>query len=223
MKITKFLSSRAFYFCLATGLIAVGVAAWSAVSSINSPDDQKENQSYSEETPSYIDSIPEEPADKSIEDKPYESEQDKDTSVSNARPVADVFIVPISGKIQKGFDSAVLQYSATYGDMRIHLGLDISASVGSEIVASGNGYVTNIYQDALLGNVVEIDHGNGIVIKYCGLDKTIAVSNGQDVIIGQKIGITSSVPAECGDDPHIHIEVYENGKCVSPIETLALE
>jgi len=222
VKYTKFFSSKGFYLVLAVALIAVGVAGWSAVSTINSYKNPEETPSYTELTPSYTESVPDTPAQNEVTDEPYESTNQEVIESAPAHPVADVFIVPISGKIQKSYDNTVLQYSATHGDMRLHLGLDISAEAGSEIVASGNGYVKNIYFDALLGNVVEIDHGNGITVKYCGLNETLSVKKDNDIVIGQKIGITDTVPSECGEEPHLHIEVFKDGVSVDPISTLAL-
>lgn len=223
VKFNKMFSSKGFYFVLAATLVAVGVAGWSAVSTINSYNEEpSEAPSYITPDTSYIESEPDTPAQNEVSDEPYESQVTESTQTTPTRPVADMFIVPLSGKIQKGYDSSVLQYSATHGDMRIHLGIDISAEQGSEVVSCGNGFVKDIYFDALLGNVVEIDHGNGIVVKYCGLNETMSVQKEQDVIIGQKIGITAEIPSECGEEAHLHIEVYKNGICADPISTLAL-
>ena len=115
-----------------------------------------------------------------------------------------------------------LQYSATFNDLRIHLGVDITAETGSEVLASGDGTVTKIYSDALLGKIIEIDHGNGITLKYCGLSDT-AVSEGDYVTIGDKIATLGSVPGESADTPHLHLEAYKNGKIASPLKALNLE
>lgn len=223
VKFNKMFSTKGFYFVLAAALIAVGVAGWSAVSTINSYNEgTEETPSYIIPESSYTESESDTPAQNEIEDEPYDNQESDSSPATPSRPVADMFIVPISGKIQKSYDKSVLQYSATHGDMRIHLGIDISAEQGSEIVACGNGFVKDIYYDALLGNVIEIDHGNGIVVKYCGLNETVSVEKEQDIVIGQKIGITAETPSECGEDPHLHIEVYKDGICADPISTLAL-
>ena len=223
-KFIKFFSGKRFYALLAVCLIAVGVAGWSAFDALNniSPDN---NNSYSDPTPSYnepITSIPEEiekPTQNEVSEVPYEEPVD----TTPKRPVAESFIMPIkNGTILKGFSETALQFSATYSDMRIHLGTDIKAAADSPVLSCGEGVVEKIYQDELLGRVVVIDHGNGISVKYAGLSDKLEVKQDYIVKSGDKIGTLSGVPSECGDEMHLHIEVTKNGKSVDPIEQLKL-
>ena len=225
--ISKFLAGKTFYLVLAACLIAVGVAAWSAVASINNYVATPSEPEYTEDINSYTDnnevSIPEAPVQNTVSDEPYESERSEPSDTTSAQPVASGFIMPVkSGKVQKNYDDTTLQYSATFNDLRIHLGIDITAETGSEVLASGDGTVTKIYSDALLGKIIEIDHGNGITLKYCGLSDT-AVSEGDYVTIGDKIATLGSVPGESADTPHLHLEAYKNGKIASPLKALNLE
>ncbi len=225
-KFLKFFSGKNFYIILAACLIAVGVAGWSAFDALRNIDSGKDNQSYIDDVPSYNEPIspneptaPEEPAQNEVNDVPYSEPQEAVPS----SPTADSFIMPIKGTVLKGYDDTTLQYSATYGDMRIHLGLDIKADADSNVVASGAGTVTKIYDDNLLGRTVEIDHGNSIIIKYCGLADNITVSVGDTVKANQKLATLSGVPSECADEMHLHIEVTKNGKPADPAKTLNLK
>ncbi len=225
-KFIKFFSGKNFYIVLALCLIAVGVAGWSAFDSLSNIENSDNNQSYIEDVPSYNEPITpeepivsEEPTQNDVEDVPYSEPQETET----AQVVADSFVMPISGTVLKGYDDTTLQYSATYGDMRIHLGLDIKADADSDVVACGDGTVAKIYDDDLLGRTVEIDHGNSITVKYCGLADNITVSVGDTVVSNQKLATLSGVPSECADDMHLHIEVTKNGKSADPVKTLKLK
>ncbi len=99
-----------------------------------------------------------------------------------------------------------------------HDGLDIVAPQGSAVYAAAGGVVSHITRTRQgLGNVVEINHGNGYVTRYCLLGD-ISVSGGQKVRRGQKlgtVGVTKTVAA-----PHLHFEVLYNGEVRDPVNYL---
>jgi hypothetical protein len=126
---------------LAGCLIAVGVAAWSAIAAINdiNPTDEPDNVSsyISSEVPSS-----EEPVQNEVSDVPYSepsSTPEAESQPTNTKPVATYFVMPIAGSVEKDFDDKTLQYSATFHDMRIHLGVDIIAEKNASVVACGDG------------------------------------------------------------------------------------
>ncbi len=224
-RITKFFSGKRFYIMLAICLIAVGVAGWAAFDSLNNVgvSEPEGNQSYSEDVPSYNNPVTPDASDddtkvqNSVEDEPYS----EPVEVTPTRPVAESFIMPVeNGEIIKDYDETALQFSATYSDMRIHLGVDILAAADTDILACGDGVVTKLYDDSLLGRTIEVDHGNGIVIKYCGLSNDVSVDVDYIVRSGQKLATLSGVPSECADEMHIHIEVTKNGKTINPADIL---
>lgn len=96
-----------------------------------------------------------------------------------------------------------------------HLGLDIIAAQGTKVYAAAAGRVSNVTNSRKgLGNVVEIDHGNGYSTRYALLGE-VSVSKGRKVRLGQQIGtvgIASTVIA-----PHLHFEVWKNGMVVDPV------
>ncbi len=225
-KFIKFFSGKRFYAILAVCLIAVGVAGWTAFDSLNNiapnndnPSYESPDESYNEPVESTPEEIPDTPTDSPVTDEPYSEPAD----TTPKRPVAESFIMPVKdGEIIKGYDDTALQFSATYSDMRIHLGTDIKAAADSPVYACGDGVVSKIYEDELLGRTVEIDHGNGIIVKYAGLADNLTIKEDYIVNCGDKIGTLSGVPSECSDDMHIHIEVTKNGKAADPIKTLKL-
>lgn len=95
-----------------------------------------------------------------------------------------------------------------------HKGIDIGASYGSAIVAADSGTIIQAGDNGWgYGNLVMIDHGNG-VITYYGHMSSVAVSDGQTVAKGQIIGYVGSTGNSTG--PHCHFEIRVNGTAVDP-------
>ncbi len=122
------------------------------------------------------------------------------TSVSSAG-----FAWPLRG----GFS----QYFSWY-----HPGIDITNDLGTPIVASNNGTVSNVIVgtwDGGYGNNVYIDGGNGYVTHYAHMS-TIYVSPGQSVVGGKTvIGTVGSTGRSTG--AHLHFEIIQNGVLVNPL------
>ena len=66
------------------------------------------------------------------------------------------------------------------------------------------------------GKYVEIDHGNGITARYCGLSDKVSVIEGNIVSAGTKLGLIGEIPSECEDGCHLHLEFYKDGEPVNP-------
>jgi len=97
---------------------------------------------------------------------------------------------------------------------RPHEGIDVSAPMGAPIVAPAGGVVTLVTWETGYGNVLEIDHGDGIVTKYAHCSK-IVVRKGQHVKRGDIIANVGSTGLSTG--PHVHYEIHVNGKIVDPL------
>ena len=129
--------------------------------------------------------------------------------------------MPVGGEVIKDYSEKQLQSSATYGDMRIHTGIDIACEDGTSVSAAGDGKVTAFEESSSLGTTVTIDHGNGITTKYAAL-KNVKVKEGDKVTAGDIIGTVTTVPGECADQSHLHFEVFKNGHSAAPLSTLGL-
>jgi len=94
-----------------------------------------------------------------------------------------------------------------------HSGMDIAAPKGRSVKATEAGKVLFTGDLFFTGNVVYIDHGNGLLSLYAHLSK-INVKKGQQVNRGQIIGKVGKTGRVTG--PHLHWSVYLNGNAVDP-------
>jgi len=121
-------------------------------------------------------------------------------------------IMPTAGWLSSAFSLSrfhpILHYS------RPHEGIDVSAPMGAPIVAPAGGVVQRVTWETGYGNVLEIDHGDGIITKYAHCSK-IVVRPGQKVKRGQTIANVGSTGLSTG--PHVHYEIHVNGKVVDPL------
>jgi murein DD-endopeptidase MepM/ murein hydrolase activator NlpD len=98
-----------------------------------------------------------------------------------------------------------------------HTGLDIGGKTGTVLKAADNGYVTFAGWSGGYGNLIIVDHGNGIVTRYAHCSSFIA-SVGQKVSRGQGIARLGSTGRSSG--PHLHFEVLSYGAFQNPLNSL---
>lgn len=233
-KFTKAITSTGFVTIVACFLIIAGAITWFALSRNNStietPSQNNSEQSYPDTDNSYnsiVDTnesesdIPATDVNDNVSDVPYSEDEQETTSVAT-EPESPTFILPIENNVLKGYSDSALQYSTTYGDMRLHTGVDILCDKGSNIKSVGSGTVKSVVDDATLGKIITIEYLENITVKYCGMGSTNVKEN-DTVSTGDIIGTSGEIPSECADNPHIHIEVLIDGESVSPLEALGLE
>ena len=152
-RFTKAVTSTGFITVVACALIAIGAIGWFALSRskavTETPSDNSSltpsypdaNSSYNSkaDTPDY-DNEPAADVNDEVSNVPYTETE----TTSDAQPEAPAFILPITGNISKGYSDSALQYSATYGDMRLHTGVDILCEIGSNIKSAGSGTVKSV-------------------------------------------------------------------------------
>lgn len=123
-------------------------------------------------------------------------------------------IWPVSGEVTSGFG---WRNSPWGGGSELHAGIDIANNLGTPIVATADGTVVRSEWSGGYGNVVQIDHGNGIETIY-GHNSRIIVNAGHSVKKGQVIAYLGSTGRSTG--PHVHYEVRVNGAAVDPVSFL---
>jgi murein DD-endopeptidase MepM/ murein hydrolase activator NlpD len=99
------------------------------------------------------------------------------------------------------------------GEWTMHYGIDISTNVGNPIMATADGIVIKVQTDKYLGKNVTISHGNGFTTVY-GHMSNFAVRAGQKVKRRDIIGYIGQTGKAAG--PHVHYEVWRDGKRVDP-------
>ena len=125
--------------------------------------------------------------------------------VSYDRQVVGVsFARPVSGTITSRFGRR---------SRGTHTGLDIATSKGTPIGAAAAGTVTYAGPKGTYGNLVVIDHGNGVQTYYAHCS-SISCHAGQTVSQGQTISTVGSTGNSTG--PHLHLEIRINGICQNP-------
>lgn len=103
---------------------------------------------------------------------------------------------------------------------RIHYGLDLGEATGSGIFAADGGVVYHAGYSGGYGNLVKVDHGNGMQTYYAHCS-SLLVTKGQRVEKGEKIALVGSTGNSTG--PHLHFEVIINGARVDPLDFLDIE
>jgi murein DD-endopeptidase MepM/ murein hydrolase activator NlpD len=124
---------------------------------------------------------------------------------ATGQPSAAGFIWPVQGVLTSGF-------GWRWG--RMHEGIDLAVGVGTPVVAAASGTVIVAGWLGGYGNLVVIDHGNGIATAY-GHNTSVTVGVGQSVAQGQLISYSGSTGHSTG--PHVHFEVRINGTPVDPL------
>lgn len=124
---------------------------------------------------------------------------------------------PVGGQIIKAFSEGKLVYSETLKDYRVHNGADIKAQILEKVVASEDGVVESVKNDALMGITIVIDHENGVKTVYSNLSSVDMVKEGDKVKKGQVIsGVGDTSLIETGQETHIHFEMLIDGIYVNP-------
>ncbi|WP_378956897.1 M23 family metallopeptidase [Pelosinus sp. sgz500959] len=98
-----------------------------------------------------------------------------------------------------------------------HPGIDIANDIGTQIIATADGIVTESGWSSGYGETVEINHGNGITTLY-GHNSRLVVHTGERVKKGQLIAYLGNTGYTTG--PHLHYEIRVNGTAVNPASFL---
>jgi len=116
--------------------------------------------------------------------------------------------------------------TSTFGDFRSfrlragghsgrwHEGIDIAAPHGTPVMASGDGFVTYAGYRSGYGNMIVVDHGNGISTVYAHCS-TVFVGEGSRVGRGTVIAAVGNTGRSTG--PHLHYEIHVDGQPVNPM------
>lgn len=103
------------------------------------------------------------------------------------------------------------------GGFAMHAGIDIPSAYGTPVYASADGLVDRAGTAGGYGNLVEIDHGDGLATRYGHLSRILVAAN-MPVVRGQLIGLIGSTGRSTGN--HLHYEVRIDGRPTDPLAFL---
>ncbi len=207
-KVGKALGAKGVYITLAACLLALGGAGVAA---------------YNKAMNDINDSLTISQPDSSVAEKQADNKKTDVKKETSSKDEIDIQtqpnIMPVNGEILNPFSNGELVKSETLGVWKTHDGVDIKADLAQPVKAMNKGRVTKIWEDALWGNCITIDHGNGIIGHYYNLSKEMSVSEGDEVNAGEVIGsVGDTAQAEAAELSHLHFGLKKNGEWIDPIE-----
>lgn len=109
------------------------------------------------------------------------------------------------------------EFTSNFGTRwgRPHKGVDLAAPEGTPFAAMHEGTVVIARWQSGYGNMVMIDHGDGLATVY-GHASKLLVKAGDKVQAGQVIALTGNTGFSTG--PHLHLEIHVNGEAVEPVK-----
>ena len=225
--VKELIFGRGFYFALVICLAASLFAIWAAA---------RRNQPQSVEVP--VTSVKSD--NKKTTEKPQPttkraetgktttkevSTSESTTAVIPEEPAVDTqvpyysfYANPTEGRIIK-FYTDDLVFSETMNDYRTHNGVDYLANSGDTVRAINKGEVVRVYEDEMLGDVIEINHAHSVLARYCGVKSTLKA--GDMVNLGDSIGTVTMVNFEANEDTHVHLEILYGNAYVDPLELMS--
>lgn len=122
---------------------------------------------------------------------------------------------PVVGQVGSGFGFRTDPFT---GRAALHTGLDFPGATGTPIVAAAGGVVLSAGSHPQYGQLVELDHGNGLVTRYAHTSRML-VKAGDLIKRGQTIAEMGNTGRSTG--PHLHFEVLVEGVQQDPAKFLA--
>jgi murein DD-endopeptidase MepM/ murein hydrolase activator NlpD len=119
-------------------------------------------------------------------------------------------IWPSSGYFTSGFGYRRDPFT---GGQIMHQGVDIAGPEGTPVISPASGSVIYVGDGGGYGQMIALDHGNGLITRYGHLSRTL-IKMGQRVKRGDHIGATGNTGRSTG--PHLHYEVRIHGVAVDP-------
>lgn len=146
-------------------------------------------------------------------------------SIADNYSTSEYFYQPFnfarSSRVPEGWPASGVvtsPFGLRWGGTDFHPGIDIANDMGTPILATADGVVDFAgWNSGGYGNMVDIDHGNGMMTRYAH-GSQVVVRTGQQVRKGQLIMYMGSTGFSTG--PHVHYEVWVDGQRVNPVNYL---
>lgn len=226
-----FLAGRGFYIVLFLCVAAIGVSGWYLMSelvlpggtAVAGPTTVPVTQSPVPTVPPAVKPSPTPTAKPSASPTSTPAQTPAPSPTPTATPAvslwgSEIYTWPVKGQVISDFSLEVLAYDETMGDWRVHEGLDVAAELGTSVKVVNAGTVIAVYQDDLMGTVVEVEHADGLTSLYANLAPETAVEVGDGLDTAAVIGtVGETAIAEVNKPPHLHFEMRKDGVNVDPV------
>ncbi len=181
---------------------------FSSVPALGGPESAEQGEVY--QAPAFMDTL--EQLTRDIESREQQLDV-LETLLTDRKMQNDVFIA--GRPVTKGWMSSRFgrRTDPISGKLAWHSGVDFAGKLGAEVVSVAAGVVVYAGSRYGYGEMVEINHGGGFSTRY-GHHKELFVKVGDIVKKGQVIGLIGSTGRSTG--PHVHFEVFKNGRAVDP-------
>lgn len=120
------------------------------------------------------------------------------------------YVSPVPMAVSSGFG---YREHPNSGELRFHYGVDLAADSGQPVLAFADGQVSFAGKDDEYGNYCILSHAEGFSTLYAHMSR-LAVEEGQEVEIGQELGIVGQTGNATG--PHLHFELMHQGTYLDP-------
>lgn len=229
-RLGDFLAGKGFYIVLFLCVAAIGVSGYFLLADSMGPTQSVANPTQVVVTPPpALPPVTQEPAPTPtpVPVTPAPTQTATPTPVPTPTPTpvptpaALVFTWPVKGEVLAAHSVETLAYDETMGDWRTHAGMDIAATLGTQVVAAAQGTVIDVSFDELMGATVTVEHQDGLESKYCNLAAKPTVAVGDEVETGSVIGsVGATAAAEGARASHLHFELSKDGAAVNPLDYL---
>ena len=146
---------------------------------------------------------------------------EEDNTPAKQQEAKPTFAYPLQGEVVLPYSIDHAIYDPTLEQYRTNASISISAEKGAEVKAAADGTVQKIAEDAEMGKVVTIAHGENWLTTYGQLAETVKVKEGEKVTQGQTIGSVDG-PTKYGAALGTHLEfaMEQNGEPKDPAKHL---
>ena len=217
-RLTHFLRRNGVYLALVVSLLAVGAVVIAGFTRQLTKEDEKKPQNAQQQVEQIVTG---EKDTRTTTTTTGTTTSAVTTTTTTAEEAPYLYLLPLTNTVQKPFSAEAPLYCDTMKDWRLHLGADFAGEEGQTVKAVAKGTVTSVVNDPLWGGVIEIDHGVGVVTRYCGVKPTVRI--GDHLEAGEAIGDLQTIPCECAQSAHLHLEMLVDGVPIDPVAAIARE
>ncbi len=164
----------------------------------------------------------EDPPTSGDNDPPTSGQEDPPTSGNEDPPTSGgekvAFIAPL-GDVTCSVEYLKIYENTTLDKWYYHKAVDYAAPAGTEVKAMADGQVVKISLSEKLGNLVVLQHADGVQSVYRFVEPIPALKEGAAVKQGEVIAkVAEAYGTEANDGTHLHLEMTQEGKAVDPAD-----